>query len=200
MRPIRRTNELRITNCECGMGGREAVSMQRQMPSGPQRYDEHRAAEPQPQERGCVRRGPAAAAPKPSGHRLESEVSPAANLLRLVLRAHSRAPGKTLARRGDFTVPRTARRQFIPVHSLAPNSPAQLGHAHARLRPAPPCKSPASLRARSAYPGRRSLAISAAPFPRHTLRPGTDRAPLWLRLRPTAFIASLWAIRIGSTE
>ena len=50
-------------------------------------------------ERGCVRRGPAAAAPNPRRHPLESEASHAANLLRLVRRAHSRAPGQILAAR-----------------------------------------------------------------------------------------------------
>ncbi len=47
-------------------------------------------------ERGCVRRGPAAAAPKTRRHPLDSEASPAANVLRLVLRAHSRAPEEIL--------------------------------------------------------------------------------------------------------
>ena len=68
----------------------------------PQRHDEHRAAKPQPKERGCVRRGPAAAGRNPRRHPLESEASHAANLLRLVLRAHSRAPGKILAAPEDF--------------------------------------------------------------------------------------------------
>ena len=71
-------------------------------PDEPQSYDEHRAAEPQPKERGCVRRGPAAAASNPRRHPLESEASHAANLLRLVLGAHSRAPGKILAALEDF--------------------------------------------------------------------------------------------------
>ena len=69
---------------------------------GSQRYEEHRAAGPQPKERGGVRRGPAAAAPNPRRHPLETEASPAANPLRLVLRAHSRAPGKILTAREDF--------------------------------------------------------------------------------------------------
>ena len=69
---------------------------------GSQRYEEHRAAGPQPKERGCVRRGPAAAAPNPRRYPLESEAFRAANLLRLVRRAHSRAPGKSLAAREDF--------------------------------------------------------------------------------------------------
>ena len=78
--------------------------MQSEMPRGPPRPDEHRAAEPQPKERGCVRRGPAAAAPKPRRHPLESAASHAGNLLRLVLRAHRRAPGRILAAREDFPV------------------------------------------------------------------------------------------------
>ena len=57
-----------------------------------------------PKERGCVRRGPAAAAPKPRRHPLESAASHAGNLLRLVLRAHRRAPGRILAAREDFPV------------------------------------------------------------------------------------------------
>ena len=36
------------------------------------------------------------------GYPLKSEASPAANVLRLVLRAHSRAPGGILAAREDF--------------------------------------------------------------------------------------------------
>ncbi len=44
-----------------------AVSMQSQMPRGPLRHDEPSAAEPHPKERGCVRLGPAAAAPQCSG-------------------------------------------------------------------------------------------------------------------------------------
>ncbi len=62
----------------------------------------HGAAEPQPAERGCVRRGPAAAAPKTRRHPSRSATSPAANPLRRVLRAHSRAPEKILAAREDF--------------------------------------------------------------------------------------------------
>ena len=69
---------------------------------GPQRHEAHRAAGPQPKERGCVRRGPAAAAPKHRGRRLKSDASRAANLLRLVLRAHSRAPEEILAAREDI--------------------------------------------------------------------------------------------------
>ena len=69
----------------------------------PPRRDEHRAAKSQLKERGCVRRGPAAAAQNPSGHPLETAASHGANPLRLVLRAHSRAPGKILATRDDST-------------------------------------------------------------------------------------------------
>ena len=69
-------------------------------PDGLQRCDGHSAAEPQPMERGCVRRGPAAAAPKPRWPALKSAASPAANLLRLVLRAHSRAPQPQATERG----------------------------------------------------------------------------------------------------
>ena len=65
----------------------------------PQKHDEHRAAGPHPPERGCVRRGPAAAAPNPRRRLLECEASSAVNLLRLVLGAHSRALGKILAAR-----------------------------------------------------------------------------------------------------
>ena len=79
-----------------------AVFTQWKPPRRPPRHDEHRAAGPQPKERGCVRRGPAAAAPKPRRHPLESDGSHAANLLRLVLRAHSRAPGEILAAREGF--------------------------------------------------------------------------------------------------
>ena len=39
---------------------------------------------------------------KPRTHPLESEVSSAVSLLRLVLGAHSRAPGKILPAREDF--------------------------------------------------------------------------------------------------
>ena len=55
----------------------------------------------------------------------------------------------TPARPEDFAVTRTtspACCQFFPSQSLAPNSPAKLGHAHQRLRPAPPTKLPMSLR------------------------------------------------------
>ena len=69
---------------------------------GPQRHDERSAAEPQPKERGCVRRGPAAAAPNPRKQSLESAAFRAASLLRRVLRAHRRAPGKILAAPEDF--------------------------------------------------------------------------------------------------
>ena len=82
-------------------GGDLSVSIMWKPPRGPQGYDEHSAAEPQPKERGGVRRGPAAAAPAPRQRPLESAASLAANLLRLVLRAHSRAPGKILAARED---------------------------------------------------------------------------------------------------
>ena len=80
---------------------------------------DHRAAKPQPKERGCVRRGPAAAAPKPRRPRVESETSPAANPLRLVLRAHSRAPRIVLAAREDFAAaPAPTDEQRIVVSAL----------------------------------------------------------------------------------
>ena len=60
------------------------------------------SAEPQPKERGCVRRGPAAAASKPRRHPLESIASIAVNLRRLMLRAHSPAPGEILATREEI--------------------------------------------------------------------------------------------------
>ena len=112
------------------------------MPRGPRKHDEHRAAEPQLTERGCVRRGPAAAAPKPRRRLVELAPSPAADLLRLVLRAHSRAPGKVLAAHEDFAAalaagrrPRNCRQRL----ALRPGgTPQEISRGQARAAGAAP--------------------------------------------------------------
>ena len=109
--------------------------------SGPPRADEHRAAEPQPKERGCVRRGPAAAAAKRRGHPLKSGASRAANLLRLVLRAHSRAPREILAPRDDFAElkfrtaePQPKRSAAVPAAAATPEPGRWQSVAPSRVR------------------------------------------------------------------
>ena len=47
---------------------------------------------------------------------------------------------------GDRLAASPTRRHFLPFHSPAPNSPAQLGWAHKRVRPTPPARSAVCLR------------------------------------------------------
>ena len=152
----------------------QAVLMQWKTGRGSQRTDERRGAKPQPKERGCVRRGPAAAAPNPRRHPLASAASPAANPLRLVLRAPNRAPRRSYSGTNGQIGPLPTR--HFPF--LCPKFPCQTRPCSRGLRPAPPTKSRLSLRASHGYAGSRSVAIPSAPFPLHALRPRTGRAPL----------------------
>ena len=105
------------------------------------------------------------AAPRAATGDRSRPVSVAAPPLGTTTRQNPRVPRR-------FSAARTVRPRYASFHSFAPNSPAQLGCAHERLRPAPPPKSRVSLRVRSASGGRRALADSGAPFPLHALRPG----------------------------
>ena len=79
-----------------------AVTLQLEPPRRPPRPEEHSAAEPQPKERGCVRRGPAAAAQNPRRHRLESEEYPGGQPAAAGAPRTPPRSGKNPAAREDF--------------------------------------------------------------------------------------------------
>ena len=84
---------------------------------------------------------------------------------------------KFLACREDLTVAGTARPYFFIFHSLAPNSPAKIGRAPERLRPAPPIKSRVFLRVCSPTPGAARWQVPPPPSPFTRC----DRGPVSLR-------------------
>ena len=97
---------------------------------------------------------------------------------------------------------RSARRQLVISHSFALNSPAKIGRAPARLRPAPPTKSRLSLRASSGYAGgSRTILSSRAPWgaaqPLCTTTLQCPRAPRGFR---SAAFMPLQRVRCGDAR
>ena len=130
------------------------------------------AAGPQPTERGCVRRGPAAAAPKRRGRTLNSDASHAANRLRLVLRAHSRAPGEIF---GGW---RKCAREITDRHqsSVADGSLVATGFGRRPGRPMP--RQTEGAAGLGTWDHDAHETAGHAPCPTHAAPPGSESLPV----------------------